>query len=99
MRCVCVWLGAAWVEKGGVDEMIGFGIYQFCGNRGSIWLRWCRWGVGRGLGPVCDCCDSSTACRLCRLEPSSLVVQSIHRLYQLPCCSSVSLCDSCTHLR
>ena len=40
---------AAWVER------IGF--YQSCGNRGSVgrvsvfWLRWCRWGMCRGLGP------------------------------------------------
>ena len=39
---------------------IGFGLYQSCGNRGSVgrvsvfwfrWCGWCRWGVGRGLGP------------------------------------------------
>ena len=56
MRCVCVWLRAAWVERAWVDERIGFGLYQSCGNRGSVgrvsvfWLRWCgwcRWGVGR----------------------------------------------------
>ena len=47
-------------RRGGlVDVRIGFGIYQFCRNRGSVgrvyvfgWL-WCRWGVGRGLGPGC----------------------------------------------
>ena len=39
------------------DERIGFGLYQSCGNSGSVgrvsvfWLRWCRWVVGRGLGP------------------------------------------------
>ena len=55
VRCECVWLGAVWVERGGVDERIGFGLYQYCGNRGSVgrvavfWLRWFRWGVGRGL--------------------------------------------------
>ena len=58
---------------GGVDERIGFGLYQSCGNRGSVgrvsvfWLRRCRWGVGRGLGPgsvgvgwcyVCVSCES-----------------------------------------
>ena len=42
-----------------MDERIGFGLYQSCGDRGSVghvfWLRWCgwcRWGVGRGLGPM-----------------------------------------------
>ena len=31
-----------------MDEMIGFGLYQSCENRGSVgrvsvfWLRWCR---------------------------------------------------------
>ena len=43
-----------------MDEIIGFGLYQFCGDRGSVrhvsvfWLRWCgwgRWAVGRVLGP------------------------------------------------
>ena len=32
---------------------MGFGVYQFCVNRGSVGrvivLRWCMWGVGRGL--------------------------------------------------
>ena len=62
VRCVCVWLGAAWVERGWgwVDERIGIGIYQSCGNKGSVgrvsvfglrWCGWYRWGVGRGLGP------------------------------------------------
>ena len=37
-----------------MDERIGFGLYQSSGDRGSVghvsvfWLRWCRWGVGRG---------------------------------------------------
>ena len=66
----CGWRG------GLVDERIGFVLYQSCGDRGSVghvsvfWLRlcgWCRWGVGRGLGPglgavgwcyVCLRCDS-----------------------------------------
>ena len=58
---------------GGVGERIVFGLYQSCGNRGSVgrvsvlWLRWCRWGVGRGLGTgsggmgwcyVCVRCES-----------------------------------------
>ena len=40
-----------------MDERIEFGLYQLCGDRGSVghvsvfWLRWCMWGVGRGLGP------------------------------------------------
>ena len=43
-----------------MDEMIGFGLYQSCGNRGSVgrvsvfWLRLCAWcwrEVGRGIGP------------------------------------------------
>ena len=33
-----------------MDKRIGFGLYQSCGNRGSVGcvsvfgLRWCRWG-------------------------------------------------------
>ena len=43
-----------------MDERIGFGIYQSCGNKGSVgrvsvfglhWCEWCRLVVGRGLGP------------------------------------------------
>ena len=40
-------IGAAWVERGWVDERIGFGLYQSCGNRESVGrvsvfgLRWC----------------------------------------------------------
>ena len=43
-----------------MDERIVFGLYQVCVNRGSVWTCvcvwvavcwWCRWGVGRGLGP------------------------------------------------
>ena len=50
-----------------VDEMIGFGFYQSCGNRGSVGrvsvfgLRlcgWCRWGMGSGLEGWCYVCVS-----------------------------------------
>ena len=50
--CMCLARGG----EGG--ERIGFGVYQSCGNRGSVgrvsvfWLRWCgwrMWGMGRGL--------------------------------------------------
>ena len=40
VKCVCVWLGA-------VYKRIGFGLYQSCGNMGSVGcvfgLRWCGW--------------------------------------------------------
>ena len=40
-----------------MDEKIGFGLYQSCGNRGNVgrvsvfWLWWCRWvgGLDQGL--------------------------------------------------
>ena len=47
------------VSAGCSDERIGFGLYQSCGDKGSVghvsvfWLRWCgwcRWGMDRGLG-------------------------------------------------
>ena len=56
-----------------MDERIGFGVYQSCENRGGVGrvsvfgLQWCRWRVGRGLGPgsggvgwcyVCVSCES-----------------------------------------
>ena len=38
-----------------MDKRIVFELYQYCMNRGSIGyvsvLRWCRCGVGKGLGP------------------------------------------------
>ena len=33
-----------------MDEMIGFGLYHSCGNRGSVGcvsVFWLQWGVGR----------------------------------------------------
>ena len=54
VTAVLVW--GEWVVSGWrVDERIGFGLYQSSGDRGSVghvsvfWLRWCGWGVGRGL--------------------------------------------------
>ena len=48
---MCLARGGVAGEGGGrVDERIGFGLYQSCGDRGSVglvfWLRWCRWVVG-----------------------------------------------------
>ena len=40
--------GAVWVERGRVDERIGFGLYQSGGDRGSI-------------GHVSDCCHLCSA--------------------------------------
>ena len=43
-----------------MDNRIGFGIYQSCGNKGNLgrasvfglrWCSWCRLGVGRVFGP------------------------------------------------
>ena len=54
---VCGMCLARGVVGGEGGERIGFGLYQSCGDRGSVglvsvfWLRWCGWGVGRGLGP------------------------------------------------
>ena len=39
-----------------MDKSIGFGLYQFSGNRGNVRcvfvfrLQWGRWGVGRRFG-------------------------------------------------
>ena len=68
--CMCL-ARTVWVERGCVDERIGFGLYQSCGDRGSVGrvsvLWWCRWGVAWGLGPrsgavgwcyVCVRCES-----------------------------------------
>ena len=51
--CMCLARGGEW------NERIGFGLYQFSGDRWCVghvsvfWLRWCgwcRWRVCRGLG-------------------------------------------------
>ena len=59
--CVCL-------ARGGVDEKIGWGgDREGVGRESVFWLRWCRWGVGRGLGPglravgwcyICVRCES-----------------------------------------
>ena len=46
VSCVCVWLGAAWVERGG--EWIGFGLYQSCG----------KWGLDQDMEGWCYVCVS-----------------------------------------
>ena len=52
VKCVYVWLGVV----SGLEDWVG--LYQPCGNRRRVGcvsvfdLRWCRWEVGRGLGPV-----------------------------------------------
>ena len=73
VTCVCVWLGWCGCRGGEWMRELGFGLHQSCGDRGSIghvsvcWLRWCRWVLGRGLGPglgvvgwcyVCVRCES-----------------------------------------
>ena len=61
-----------YLARGGVCgewvERIMFGLYQSCGNRGSVGrvsVFWFGWGVGRGLDPglegwcyVCVRCES-----------------------------------------
>ena len=77
--CVMCLLGAR-RRRGGMEERIVFGLYQLCGNSGSVgrvslfglrWCGWCRWGVGRGLGPgfggvgwyyVCVSCECGFFC-------------------------------------
>ena len=40
--CMCLaW--AAWEESGLTDERIGFGLYQSCGNRGSVGRVYLFW--------------------------------------------------------
>ena len=69
VTCVCVWLGAVWVERGEWMRELGLGFTNPLGTGGVLvfWLRWCRWGVGRGLGQgsgavgwcyVCVRCES-----------------------------------------
>ena len=49
VRWVCVWLGVAWVDEGEWRRGLSLG---FTNPVGAVaWLRWCRLGVGRWLGP------------------------------------------------
>ena len=89
-----------------VDERIGFGLYQSSGDRGSvghvsvIWLRWCRWGVGRGLGHgsgvvgwcyVCVRCESGTLCRW-------QVQVSVYCAWRIPAHLKCTQCSILLHL-
>ena len=44
------------LRSGWVDERIGFGLYQSCGNRGLVervsvfWFQWCVWCRGEWVG-------------------------------------------------
>ena len=60
VRCVCVFLEAAWVERGVWMRGLGLGFTNYVGTGGVFgrvsvfrlrWCRWCRWGLGRELGP------------------------------------------------
>ena len=66
MTCVCVWLGAVWVERevselvlgitnplgtGGVLDMCVFG----CGGVGGVGGEWAWTGVGSGGVVLCLC--------------------------------------------
>ena len=98
------WLGAVWVERGVRGWRIGFGLYQSCGDRGSVgyvsvfWLRRCRWGVGRGLGQgsgavgwcyVCVSLDS-----LCRWQ----VQVSVYCAWRIPAHLRCTQCSILLHL-
>ena len=56
MKCVCFACGGESIRG------LGFGLYQSCGNGGSVGrvsvLRWCRWGVGQSLEGWCYVCVS-----------------------------------------
>ena len=47
VTCVCVWLGAVWVERGGEGmRELGLGFNNPLGSVGHVsvfWLRWCGW--------------------------------------------------------
>ena len=87
-----------------MDEIIGFGLYQSSGVRGSVghvsvfWLRWCGWGVGRGLGQglgavgwcyVCVSLDS-----LCRWQ----VQVSVYCAWRIPAHLRCTQCSILLHL-
>ena len=77
-----------------MDEKIGFGLYQSCGNRVSVgrvsvfWLRWCRWVGGLGLegwGYVCVSCESGFSvwmagiCVLCLADTCASEVNPVFK--------------------
>ena len=44
VRCVCIRLEAAWVERG-VDERLGFGLFLILWEQGEHWMCVCVWAV------------------------------------------------------
>ena len=52
--CMCLARGSVGGEVGEWMRELGLGFTNPLGTGGSVghvfWLRWCRWGVGRGLG-------------------------------------------------
>ena len=57
--------GSGWRRRrvGLVDEMIGFGLYQSCGNKGSVcvWIAVvCMLYVGTGQGAWTRVCESGS---------------------------------------
>ena len=54
--CMCLARCGVGGEGGEWMRGLGLGFTNPVGTGGMLdvfWLRWCRWGVGRGLGPGC----------------------------------------------
>ena len=83
-----------------MDERTGFGLYQSCGNRVSVGrvsvfgLRWCRWGMGRGLGGMVWCYVYASPDSLCRWQ----FQVSVYYVRHIPPSEVYKLCSTLLHL-
>ena len=105
VRCVCAWLAATWC--GEWTRGLGLDFTNPVGNMGSVGrvsvfgLRWCGWGVGRGLGPgsegvwrrhVCVRCESGFLC------VDGEVQVSVHCAWRIPAHLRCTQCSVMLHL-
>ena len=79
-----------------MDERIGFGFYQSCGDSGSVghvfWLRWCGWVGGLDQGVVGWCYVCVILDSLCRWQVS------VYCAWRIPAHLRFTQCSIMLHL-
>ena len=70
--CMCLARGGVGGEGGEWMRELGLGFTNPVGTGGVLdmclysWLRWCRWGVGRRLGPGSGAVGWCYVCVMCK---------------------------------